>query len=358
MTIKTKPDSKVYLLGYDKRLAYLAKGNEIKKEDVVKQLADFDGTNQVTVFHIKKTNWHVCTRQEIHRIEMGRKKVVVHSGDDFTANQDEDLDEDLGELESDRLPDEQTTTEAEDVRHDFREVWLFDDFDVHNGTLNKSFQVPDSITSWMISSFSINNVHGLAVGEPKEIIVKNQFFIKSMLPYSIRFKEKLRLDIMVYNYVDTKETLDVSVSMFDQEERNNFRFYDTECSSEPNTNTKPTKTVSVPHNNARKVSFYIVSGSDKTKFEQLLKIRVDASATTRHGTKYYDRILNKLRVEPIGVKTYEIQTKNYNLKKQNNDIAVITEKNDTNLDEYPKFIVEIAGDYLTDDLSNVNLGYQ
>ncbi|CAG9810260.1 unnamed protein product [Chironomus riparius] len=358
MKITTEPDSTVYLLGYDKRLTYLFQGNDVKKDDVVKELADFDGTNQVTVFHIKKTNWHECNEQELYRIRRGRIFVVQHSGDEFSANSDDDMDEELGELESERVVDTTSVAVADDIREDFREVWLFEELEVSEGTLTKQFQTPDSITSWMISSFSMNEEHGLAIGPPKELIVKNQFFTKVVLPYSIRFKEKLRIDVMVYNYVESKEALDVKVSMFDYEGKSSFRFYDTECSTTASAETKPSKTVSVPYDNARRVSFYIQSGADRTKFEQLLKIRVDAVAKTRHGETLQDKLLKKLRVEPIGVKTYEVETESYSLKPSQAAKVKALYKNVTNSDEYPKFIVEVVGDFLTDDMSKVKLGYE
>ena len=356
MSIATRPDSTVYLLGYEKRSTYSFQGNNLNKEDVVKELADFDGTNYVTVFRIDKKYWHECTDQELLRIAKGRRPVVQHSGDEFLANEDEDMDESIDELGSDRDEEEPSTATADDVREDFRELWLFEDFEVPDGTLTKQFLTPDSITSWMISSFSMNEEYGLAIGPQKELIVKNQFFTKVVLPYSIRFKEKLRVDVMVYNYVDTKEALDVKVNIYDQDGKNSFRFFDNECSTTASTETKPSKTVKVPHDNARRVSFYIQSGADRTKFEQIIRIRVDATATTRHGDKFEDKMIKRLRVEPIGVKTYEVDPDSFNLKSKTKSKALY--KNVTNTDEYPKFIVEIAGDYLTDDLSKVKLGYE
>ncbi|KAL7011371.1 hypothetical protein ACKWTF_014240 [Chironomus riparius] len=358
MKITTKPDSTVYLLGYDERLSYLFQGNEVKKDDVVKELANYDGTNKITVFHISKTNWHQCTPEELRRIEKGRVFVVQHSGDEFSAHQDENVFEDIYDLESVRNPDTETEPAASDVREDFREVFIFDEFEVPDGSMIKNYYAPDSITSWLISSFSMNEVYGLAIGPPKKLIVKNEFFTKLVLPYSIRFKEKLRVDVMVYNYVENKEALDVTVNMYDHDNKKSFRFFESACSTTASTATTMTKTVSVPHDNAKKVSFYIQSGAERTKFEQEIRIRVDATATSRHGTKYSDKMVKRLKVEPIGVKVYDIQTKNYNLKPSQATKIDSVKKNVTNDDEYPKFIVEIAGDYMTDDMAKVNLGYE
>jgi len=359
MAITTQPDSTVYLLGFDKRLTYLFQGNVIEKDDVVKELANYDGTNKITVFHMKKTSWHECGAKELNRIEKGRRFTVDHGGDEFTANSDDDEDEDLGgDLESQQNPEQTPTASADDVREDFREVWLFENFLVPDGELTKTFLTPDSITSWMISSFSMNDEHGLAIGPPTELVVKNEFFTKLVLPYSIRFKEKLRVDVMVYNYVDNKESLDVKVTLSDADNKASFRFFDKECSSTPSTETKPSKTVKVPYENGRKVSFYIQSGAERTKFEQIIRIRVDATATTRHGVTYQDKMIKKLKVEPIGVKVYDIEVKDYNLKPEQATKIDAISKNVTGTDEYPKFIVAIAGDYMTDAMTKVSLGYE
>ncbi|XP_070504806.1 CD109 antigen-like [Chironomus tepperi] len=358
ITMTTKPDSTVYLLGYDKRLTYLFQGNDVKKEDVVKELANYDGTNQVTVFHVNKTNWHECTPAELKRIQKGRITVVQHSGDEFSLNEDEDFEEIIPDLESEAKEEKPPSGDADDIREDFRAVWIFDQHQIYeNGTSTAIYQAPDSITSWLISSFSMNEEHGLAIGPPKELIVKNEFFTKVVLPYSIRYKEKLRIDVMVYNYIEKNEALDVTVMLTDFESKKSFRIFDSECSNTPIATDKPTKTVKVPFNNAKRVSFYIQSGNDKAKYEQTMKIRIDANGKTRDGTSYSDKMVKRLRVEPIGVKVYDITSDSFIVRKGHEKVKELS-KNVTNGDEYPKFIVEIAGDYLTDDMTKVKLGYE
>jgi len=344
------------LLAFDKRLSYLFQGNEIKNDDVVKEIADYDAHNKVTVFDIKKANWHECDAKELKRIALGRRLTVDHGGDEFTANEDWDIIEDIEELESERNEPETSTASADDIYEDFTEVWLFEEFEVSDGELTKTFTTPDSITTWMISSFSMNGEHGLAIGPPTELVVKNEFFTKVVLPYSIKFEEKLRVDIMVYNFVETKEALDVNVIIYDAENKNSFRFFDGECSSTPSNDTKPSQTVKVPYDNVRKVSFYIQGGSDRKDYEKTIKLRIEAKATTRHGEKFEDKMIRKLRVEPVGVKTYDIEIQNHNLKNETKIYSVSINIIDT--DENPKFIIGISGDYLTDDMSNVKLGYE
>ncbi|XP_070504792.1 thioester-containing protein 1 allele S3-like [Chironomus tepperi] len=344
INITTQPNSTVYLLAYDERLTYLFQGNDVKKEDV-------------------KSNWHQCTDEELKRIQKGRSFVVQHSTDQFSANQDDELVENIEDLESERNPDEDAHSPADDVREDFREVFIFEELEVdHTGVMRKKYITLDSITSWMISSFSMNEESGLAIGPPKKLKVKNQFFTKIVLPYSIRFKEKLRIDVMVYNYVDSQETLDVTVKMLNGEKnetiKREFRFYDTECSTTASTATTMSKPVKVPYDYAKKVSFFIQSGADRTEFVELLKIRVEAAGTSRSGKNVSDSIIKKLKVEPIGVKVYDIEVKSFDLEEKDAPKIETLNKNVTNGDEYPKFIVEIAGDYMTDDMTKVNLGYK
>ncbi|XP_070504791.1 thioester-containing protein 1 allele S3-like [Chironomus tepperi] len=301
--------------------------------------------------------------EELERIQNGRKFVIQHSKDQFSANQDDELVEDTDDLESARNPDEDAHSPADDVREDFREVFIFEELEVdHTGVMRKEYRTLDSITSWMISSFSMNEESGLAIGPPKKLKVKNQFFTKIVLPYSIRFKEKLRIDVMVYNYVDSQETLDVTVKMLNGEKnetiKKEFRFFDTECSTTASTATTMSKTVKVPYDYAKKVSFFIQSGADRTEFAELLKIRVEASGTSRSGKNVGDSIIKKLKVEPIGVKVYDIEVKSFDLEEKDAPKIETLNKNVTNGDEYPKFIVEIAGDYMTDDMTKVNLGYK
>ena len=149
----------------------MSQGNNIKKEDVVKELTDYDGTNYVTVFHIKKTNWKDCTPKELHRIEMGRIFVARHRNDEFSAFEVDNMDEELGELESNRNVEEAQTATEDAVREDFQDTWLFEEFEVPDGTLTKQFMTPESKTSWIVSSFSMNEYHGLAIGPQKEIII-------------------------------------------------------------------------------------------------------------------------------------------------------------------------------------------
>jgi len=350
LKITTQPDSTVYLLALDK---HFNQGNEITKDDVIKELIDYDGTNQVTVFDIKDTNWHECDAKELNRVSRGRQLTFDTGENEYSATQDKDMDEDVEELEqiNQRNENENQTSviEADNISENFREVWLFEEFEVPDGSMTKQFITPDLTTSWMISSFSMNDKHGLAFAQPKELIAKSQFYIQTFFPFKIKFGEVIKVDVMVYNNINNKEALDVKVTIYDADNIKSLTFYDNECSSKPNNDTKPLKSIQVPYDNVRRVSFYIQANSDKTAYTKFIRIRIDSNAITQNGEVYMDKKMRGLRVEPIGVKNYQITSKSYNLEQGKilQDIFSLQDK--INSEEYPKITFEVAGDYLTDD---------
>ncbi|CAG9810263.1 unnamed protein product [Chironomus riparius] len=358
LNITTKPNSTAYILGYDERLTYLFEGNEIEKQDVIKELVNYDGNNIVTVFHIKKLSWHKCTNEELRRINTGRQLVVGHGGGQTTANTNDEEDEMNREMDSVRNPEMPTKPNSDDIREDFREVFIYDMFEVPNGNLIKSYYAPDSTTSWIISSFSMNVEDGLAIGPRKKLIVKSQFFIRMNLPFVIRFKEKLKVDVMIHNYLGINETLDVNVDMYDHDGHNRFKFFETACSTTASTVKKMTKTVGVPYDEPKIVSFYIQSGTNETYIYQEFKIRVDASATSSRGDTYSDGVLKKLKVEPVGIKIYSYENKKFNVKPSQVPHVDRMQKEVTKSDEYSRFFVNIAGDFMTDEMANVNWRFE
>jgi len=357
MMFNTTDESEVFLLAYDKRLTYLQIGNDVRNEDVVESVGNFDTGSMVFTANLK--SWKTCSPDDIKRVESGvvnRK----HSDDTIYADDIDDEDELLGS------EDEGTTEQAnedsikdEELRDNFPESWIFDNFTVgKNESIEKTYTVPDSITSWMISTFSINKNHGLAVAETKELIVKNQFFIDMILPYSIRFQEIFRLDILVYNYIDTKQQLEANIELSSSGGKE-FEFVEYQGDHPVfKNNKKQSKSVTVPHSTLKKVSFYIrrLPNNKKTEgFEKFMKIFVYGSATDKKGNIYKDNVKKKLRVEPAGVKVYQILNKVYELdgsRDQKHEISIgSVEQLAEDFAGFPKVSLVIAGDYLTDTIN-------
>lgn len=62
--------------------------------------------------------------------------------------------------------------------------------------------VPDTLTSWVITGFSLSPQSGLAVTRnPSRIRVFQPFFITTNLPYSVKRGEVIAIPVIVFNYL-------------------------------------------------------------------------------------------------------------------------------------------------------------
>jgi CD109 antigen len=109
------------------------------------------------------------------------------------------------------------------VRKDFPETWIWEDITNNNcDSVKLSKKVPDTITSWLISAFSLNQANGLGLNEnPTSLRVYRPFFISTTLPYSVRRGEQLTLSIQIFNYLTSDQ--DVSVTMSNDAQQFEFK---------------------------------------------------------------------------------------------------------------------------------------
>jgi CD109 antigen len=83
-----------------------------------------------------------------------------------------------------------------------------------NVTLTK--KVPDTITSWIITGFSVDPITGLGLTrQPSKFNVFQPFFVSTNLPYSIKSGEVVSIPILVFNYLDGDQ--DAEVTLFNSE---------------------------------------------------------------------------------------------------------------------------------------------
>jgi CD109 antigen len=72
--------------------------------------------------------------------------------------------------------------------------------------------VPDTITSWIISGFSLDQAYGLGVSEvPMKLKVFRPFFISLNLPYSVVKGEAVGVQVLVHNYMDRDTNADITL---------------------------------------------------------------------------------------------------------------------------------------------------
>ncbi|XP_070504782.1 uncharacterized protein [Chironomus tepperi] len=365
MKFETKYNSKIYLLAFDKALLSLRTGNDIQKSDIVNSVADYQ--NGSIVFYTNLKAWRTCTAEEIKRVQSGIFNTTSHTGDTLYA-EDSDDDDDLNDLNEDEEASEVIVDPVEDglLRDNFPETWIFEelDFGDDDEALEKAFKVPDTITSYVISAFSVNEESGVAIAPTKELKVKNEFFMKLILPYSIKFGEIFQLDILVYNYLASKQSIDVKVDLYNQELKE-FEFIEFDGDTITSSSVKKSsKTVTVPHSNLKKVSFYIrpkASNNQGQGYPRAMKLFVHGKTKDKNGKTYTDLVKKVLRVEPAGIKVYEIVNINYELDGTREHRHQFTLGSVDNLEEndldYPNVSIAVAGDYLTDTI-NMNSRFE
>jgi CD109 antigen len=90
-----------------------------------------------------------------------------------------------------------------------------------NGSKTITKVVPDTITSWIITGFSMNSKEGLGLTkQPSKLTVFMPFFVALNLPYSVKRGESVAIEVIVFNYGESDLT-DVFVTLHSNSD---FRF--------------------------------------------------------------------------------------------------------------------------------------
>jgi CD109 antigen len=89
-------------------------------------------------------------------------------------------------------------------------------------TIKISKKVPDTITSWKISAFSLNKLNGLGVSDPVSLTVFKSFIVTTVLPYSVKRGESLTMSVQIFNYLPNDQEVLVKLS----NEAQQFEFTD------------------------------------------------------------------------------------------------------------------------------------
>lgn len=148
--------------------------------------------------------------------------------------------------------------------------------------------MPDTITSWFISGFSVNQEFGLGLTtKPTELNVFQPFFISTNLPYSIKRGEIVAVSLSVFNYLEQ----DLDAEVFLENEDNEYEFVGI---NEDGNQQKQIKQVLIKSNSGSTVSFMI-------KPLIVGDITIKATALSRLAG---DKIEKKLLVEPEGITQY------------------------------------------------------
>ncbi|KAM9490571.1 complement C3-like isoform 1-T1 [Salvelinus alpinus] len=77
--------------------------------------------------------------------------------------------------------------------------------------IQKTIELPGSITSWQITAIGLSKTHGICVSEPLTLIVWKNFFLDLKLPYSAIRNEQLEIKAILHNYME--DTITVRVEL-------------------------------------------------------------------------------------------------------------------------------------------------
>lgn len=209
------------LLGVDQSIRFLGTNNEITNEDVDSELkapsklktsdkyeSDFSISNAVAV-QLSRAKKHECLGWEDEFIKqpVGPTLLVVSKPEE---------DEEPHAIE-DEIKFDAAQPNDDLVRRYFPDVWFYDTVEAASSNTEYKKVVPDTITTWAISGFSINQEHGLAIAEPTKLKVFQDFFVKVGIPNTVKIGEVFKIDATVHNYLESRQRVDLSID-FDKKE--------------------------------------------------------------------------------------------------------------------------------------------
>ncbi|XP_035917630.1 CD109 antigen-like isoform X4 [Anopheles stephensi] len=306
ISISTNPDSYVGLLGVDQSVLLLKSGNDITKEQVFSELEKYEERsygyyrrkkrfawnphiehqdfNTVGAFVLSNANDppHRYRYYHFHRVGLpgigGMMPMMPLSASVAVPAVAK------GGVSAPAPP--------APVRKEFPETWLWQTIAPKSFSGEKTLQkkVPDTITSWIITGFSVNPVYGLGLTQqPRKLKVFLPFFVSTNLPYSVKRGEVVAIPIVVFNYMEDDQTAEVVLHNDEQE----FEFADVENEVVESSKVElfRQKRLDIASNTGKSVSFMV-------KPKKLGHITIKVTAKTKIAG---DAVERQLLVEPEGL---------------------------------------------------------
>ncbi|XP_030565061.1 CD109 antigen isoform X3 [Drosophila novamexicana] len=354
LQIKTDADSYVGLLGVDQSVLLLKSGNDLARDDVFNSLNKYktstpwqqgygrypgQSSGLVTLtnanypynFGLRKL------RHPVNRVFTSHGVMIPPSLNSNTVQPTEFIGiTGLGASSAAAAPQ---------IRKEFPETWIFAvniTTDAEGFTLTK--KIPDTITSWVVTGFSLNPVTGFALTPtPSKIRVFQPFFVSTNLPYSVKRGEVIAVPVIVFNYMD--KALDAEVTMDNSDKEFEFTEATNEVEEKTIDEIKRVKRITIPSNNGQSVSFMI-------RPKKVGSITLKITATTPLAG---DAIHQKLKVEPEGVTQFGNKAVFVNFKNQSEmsqELKVIIPTEAVEDSEFIEF--SVVGDLLGPTIKNLD----
>ncbi|KPU73330.1 Thioester-containing protein 2, isoform D [Drosophila ananassae] len=323
LKVKTDADSFVGLLGVDQSVLLLKSGNDFNKDDIFNSLNKYKTSTpwlrgygrypgQTSgLVTLTNANYPYNTGNIQKGDQLPAVPIMKASADRQGSNKKRKTTIKPPTESTKETPfDGQETHNDFGVRSKFSETWIYElaediltDVDDSGFTLTK--KIPDTITSWVITGFSLNPTSGIALTKnPSMIRVFQPFFVSTNLPYSVKRGEVISVPVVVFNYLD--KALDVDVTMDNSDGEYEFTEATNDVLEKASDDVQRTKRETVPANSGKSLSFMI-----RPKNVGTTTLKITATSPLAGDT-----IHQKLKVEPEGVTQFENRAVFINLKDQ------------------------------------------
>ena len=211
------------------------------------------------------------------------------------------------------------------VRQFFPETWYWNPMLVTDakGKAEVKLTVPDSITTWKMHAVSSSEA-GIGMSDA-QLVVFQDFFVDSDIPYSVTRGEEFPVKIIIYNYLNDSQNVAIDLEKADW-----FTLLD-----------DANKEITVAGNGVSSVEF-------KVKPEKLGIKEFDITART---TKRADAIKKTIIVEPEGTKREVVE--NGILNKNNKNVSFDVEMPDFIVPDSDKVLVSITPSIVGQSINGV-----
>ncbi|XP_032574230.1 CD109 antigen isoform X5 [Drosophila sechellia] len=300
LRIKTDADSFVGLLGVDQSVLLLKSGNDLSQDDIFNSLNKYQTSTPWMNGYGRypgQTSGLVTLTNANYPYNTERR-IFIRPGIGFPRPL-------FNRVTVTGSLAQNVPTEPQ-VRKEFPENWIFNIFEnvgAEGFTLTK--KIPDTITSWVVTGFSLNPTSGIALTKsPSKIRVFQPFFVSTNLPYSVKRGEVIAIPVVIFNYLD--KTLDADVVMDNSDQEYEFTEATNEVLEKAIDEVRRVKRVTISANSGKSVSFMI-----RPKSVGFTTLKITATSALAGDT-----IHQKLKVEPEGVTQFENRAVFINLKDQ------------------------------------------
>nr|CAD2188921.1 unnamed protein product [Meloidogyne enterolobii] len=233
-SVHASPNSFVGLLAIDQSVLLLKSGNDLTKELVEQDLEEYDTTSSGNRFwgdfRMKRRArsiwypfWGVGGR-DANSIFKNSGLIVLT--DAYLYSEPESIIPEgvmfaSGINPAERVDFEEVSNNNKlksttmQTRKNFPETWIWTQEDFvtsESGEAVYETTVPDTITSWICSAFAINEENGLGLAPSQlKLRVFRPFFLRLELPYSVKRGEKMALQVLIFNYLETEQEVTVTL---------------------------------------------------------------------------------------------------------------------------------------------------